>query len=195
LLLALSWGTETELSAQRAFVRDLKNSAYLGLGYVANVPNTFVGVSAVMTTPKLLGGAGLYADFKSSASTRSKDATFDPATTPSQATLQYGDELFSDESTYVSANMALVYAITPEFALYGGAGYTHRSLYQYYYDDSETRGEFGWYWVRDPEQSGGQVNFLGGGLFRLGSRFLFQGGVESQPVGATIGFVLTLPVG
>ena len=194
-LLALISGTGTELAAQRAFVRDLHNTTYLGIGYVGNVPNAFLGFSAMMTTPRMLGGAGIYADVKMTTSTRSKDPFFMAAVTPSQALLQYGDELFQDESTYLTTDLALVLAITPEFALYGGAGYTHQSHYQYFYDDSEVRGDFGWYWVKDPEQTGGKVNFLGGGLFRLGSRLLFQGGVESKPLGANIGFVLTVPVG
>lgn len=195
LVLALISGNGTDLAAQRAFVRDLRNSTYLGFGYVGNVPNAFLGFSTMITTPKMFGGAGIYADVKLTTNSKSKDPSFAAAVTPSQALLQYGDELFEDASTYVTTDLALVFAITPEFAFYGGAGYTHQSHYQYFYDDSEVRGDFGWYWVKDPDLTGGKVNFLAGALFRLGSRVLFQGGLESKPLGVNLGFMLTLPVG
>jgi len=176
-------------------VPDLRNTTYLGIGYVANLPNTFAGASLLAISPKVLGGAGVYADVKLSTSSLSNDPYYMANVTPNQALLQFGDNLFEDQKTYVTVDLALVYSVTPEFALYGGAGYGHRTQYQHYYDDSEVRGDFGWYWVRNAEESGARINLMGGGFFRLGSWVAFQGGVESQPVGATVGMMLTLPVG
>jgi hypothetical protein len=58
-----------EAQRRRVVVPDLKNTAYLGLGYVANVPHAFAGGAVLAMSPGILGGAGLYADVKFSPST------------------------------------------------------------------------------------------------------------------------------
>lgn len=192
--LALSSSRPAGLSGQWA-TPDLKNAAFAGVGYVASLPNTFAGASVLALSSRLLGGAGVYADVKFSTSTRASDPYFLADVTPTQAELAFGDQRFSEEGTYLSANLAVVYAVTREFAVYAGGGYAHDTKYRQYFDDAQNRGELGFYWVRDPEDSGTYVNLLAGGLFRLGRRFLFQAGVDSRPVGATLGIVLLLPVG
>lgn len=168
----------------------LKNSAYLGVGYVTNVPNTYVGFNVLGITPKLFGGAGLYADVKFTTSSPGDDPFFLPGVSVDQAEITWGDQYFGEKSDWLSINLALVYTVTPELALYGGAGYSKETAYREYYDNSETRGNFGFYWIEDTQGSGDRINFLGGGFIRLARVLLFQVGAEAQPLGATIGLTL-----
>ncbi len=193
LFLAL-WGlalSSTSLQAQRQPVPDLRNSSYIGVGYVTNVPNQFLGFNLLGITPKLLGGLGLYADAKFSTDSPANDPTLMEGVTVQQAEITFGDDLFEERSEWRSFNVALVYAVTPELALYGGAGYSKETAYRQYFDDSQTRGEFGFYWIEDPAESGTRVNVLGGGFIRLARVLLFQAGAEAQPLGATVGLTFT----
>ena len=177
----------------QGFVPDLKNSSYLGLGYVASIPDVFVGVTALGLTPGLLGGAGLYADVKFTHDSPGRSAYFYDDISPEQAELVLGDQLFRERSAWVSIDLAVVYAINRSLAAYAGAGYLKEERYREYYDDSETRGDFGFYWVLDEEGSGSRVNVLGGMLFRAGKYVAFQVGAESRP-GVMVGVMLTLPL-
>ena len=105
-----------------------------------------------------------------------------------QAETTFGDQCFQEKSDWLSINFALVYAVSGELALYGGAGYTRETNYREYFDNSQTRGELGFYWISDPDASGNRVNVLGGVFMRMGPHVLLQMGVEAQPKGVTIGF-------
>lgn len=170
-----------------------QDASNVGIGYVASIPNTYVGVALLATTPKLLGGAGVYADIKLSVKSPENDPFFRSDITPAEAEITLGDLLFQEKNTYFSVNLALVYALTPQFALYGGAGYTRERHYVEYYDDSQTRGDFGFYWVADEDASSNSVNLLGGVFFRAARYVSFQTGVESQPGGAVVGVMFTYP--
>jgi hypothetical protein len=171
----------------------LRNSSHVGVGYVANIPNTFVGFSAVGLTPKLLGGAGLYVDVKLATNSPGSDPYYLPNVSIQEAEVTFGDLLFEEESDWFSVNAALVYAIAPEFAVYGGAGYSKEERYRQYFDDSQTRGDLGFYWVADPDGSGNRINLLGGAFFRLARFVMFQFGVEAKPVGVTAGAIFVYP--
>lgn len=174
-------------------VTDLRNSSHLGVGYVASIPEMFLGFTALGLTPGVLGGAGLLADVKFSSSSPSQETYYDPRITVARAENQFGDFLVQEESTWLAVDLALVYAVTPELALYAGAGYSKEQHYREYYDDSLTRGLAGFYWIPDPAASGNRVNALGGALLRAGRHVLFQVGVEARPRGADVGVMLTLP--
>ncbi|MBE0591833.1 MAG: hypothetical protein IH616_05465 [Gemmatimonadales bacterium] len=173
----------------------LRNSSRVGVGYVANIPNTFLGFSVLALTDKLFGGAGLYADFKTTTTDHRSDPDYLAGVTIAYAELAYADQLYTEESEWLSVDVALVYAVTNDLAIYGGAGYTRERHFRQYYDDSvpPERGEFGFYWIDDPEASGNRVNVLGGVLFRLTKYVLFQLGGDMQPPGVSVGVVLTLP--
>jgi hypothetical protein len=182
---------------RRPLVPDLRNSPYLGVGYVANIPEAFTGAAVFVLTPSILGGAGLYADFKITPSTPTKamaqgQRLYDPTITVQQAD-GFGDFLFDQKSTWLSINVALVYAVIPEFAVYGGMGYAKENHYREYYDDAENRGVFGFYWIPDPAASGQRLNVMGGTLSRLTKYVVAELGLESQPFGVTGGVILTLP--
>ncbi len=185
-------GSEVRAQGQRPLIPDMRNSSRVGVGYVVNIPNTFVGFTALGMTPKLFGGAGVYADVKFTTSSTSSDPSYLSDVSVLQAETTFGDLLFQERSDWLSINFALVYAVGRELAVYGGAGYTREKHYREYHDDLQTRGEFGFYWVSDPEASGNRVNVLGGAFFRLGRSVMIQTGVEAQPKGATIG-VMFLP--
>jgi hypothetical protein len=171
----------------QGLVRDMRNSARVGIGYAVNIPNTFVGFTALGMTPKLLGGAGVYADVKFTTSARSSDPYYLSDVSVQQAEITFGDQFFQEKSDWLSVNFALVYAIHPEVALYGGAGYTRETNYREYFDNTQTRGELGFYWISDPEASGNRVNVLGGAFIRMGQYVMLQLGVEAQPKGVTVG--------
>ena len=173
---------------------NLRNTSLLGIGYVANIPNAFLGFSAIGMTPKLFGGAGLYVDFKTSTTNTRNDPFYYADVTISDAELQYGDMLYDEKSEWLSFNAALVYAVTYDFAIYGGAGYSRERHYREYFDDAQDRGDFGFYWIPDPEASGNRVNVLGGIMFRLAKLVMFQLGGETEPAGATVGVVIAFPL-
>jgi len=153
----------------------------------------FVGVTVLGLTPGLLGGAGLYADVKFTHDSPGRSAYFYNDISVEQAEIEFGDMLFRERSAWFSIDVAAVYAITRDFAVYGGGGYLKEEQYNEYWDDSETRGDSGFYWVLDEEASGTRVNVLGGMLFRAGRYVLFQVGAESRP-GAMVGVIFTLPL-
>lgn len=168
------------------------NAGQIGIGWVANVPTSFLGFSLLGLTPSLFGGAGLYADVKLTTGSPSNRENFLPDVTPEDAELTFGDANFSDRSDWITVDLALVYAVTPEFAVYGGGGYSDRTFYREYFDASETRGDFGFYWVADDDMSGPRANALGGVLMRVTRFTVFQAGGQTNPRGITVGVVLTL---
>lgn len=166
---------------------NLKATSYVGIGYVANIPATFLGVSSFFVSPRILGGMGLYADFKRTTRSPGKSPYYLPTVSVMDAEVTYGDRLYLEQSDWTTINTGLLYAVTKEFAFYGGLGYAREKHYRQYYDQSGTRGEFGYYWVADPAQSGTRVNAMGGGLIRLTRFALFQLGAEARPAGANVG--------
>jgi hypothetical protein len=182
------------LEAQRPLVPDFKNSAYLGVGYVASVPHAFTGGALLALTPKVLGGAGLYADVKFSPSSPARAVEYDPTMTVDQAANQFADQLYLEQSAWLSVNLALVYVLTPEFGVYAGGGYSREHHYRQYFDATQSRGLEGFYWIPDPAASGNRVNALGGMLLRASRYLVFQMGVGARPAGADVGVMLMLPM-
>lgn len=179
--------------ARRPLVPDLRNAPHVGVGYLANIPNTALGFSVLGTTPKLFGGAGLHANVKLTTGSPGDSPHFLPAVSVEQAELDFGDQFFQDESDWLTINLALVYAINGSLAVYGGAGYAKEDRYREYFDDLETRGDNGFYWVSDPDGSGTRVNVLGGMFFRLAKAVFFQLGAETAPPGANAGVTFAFP--
>ena len=91
---------------------------------------------------------------------------------------------------WTTIDFGVVYAITQEFAVYGGAGYSKETHYRQYFDNSQTRGDFGFYWVADPAASGTRINVLGGALVRFSRFLVFQLGGESAPQAVNVGVTL-----
>jgi hypothetical protein len=171
---------------------DLRNSSYLGIGYVTSVPDIFVGVTALGLTPGLLGGAGLLADVKFTHDSPGRDAYFRDDISVEQAEITFADQLYRERSAWLSVDLAVVYAITGNFAVYAGGGYLKEEHYREYFDDSITRGNEGFYWVLDESASRSRANALGGALFRLMPYIVFQVGLETRP-GAIVGVTFTIP--
>jgi hypothetical protein len=182
------------LQAQRPIVPNLKHASYLGIGYVASVPEAFAGGALLLLTPKVLGGAGLYADVKFSPSSPARAFEYDPTITVDQADNQFADQLYLEQSAWLTVDLAFVYAVTPELGLYAGGGYSREHHYRQYFDATETRGLAGFYWIGDPAASGDRINALGGVLLRVGRYLAFQMGVGARPPGADVGVMLTLPM-
>lgn len=171
----------------------LRNSSYVGLGYVASLPELFVGFSALRISRGILGGAGLYADVKFSTTSPANEPYYDPAITVDQAENQFGDFLTEEKSTWFAVDLALVYAVTRELALYAGGGYAREHHYREYFDAGQNRGLAGFYWIPDSNASGDRIRAVGGILVRATSNVAFQAGLDAQPMGAAVGVVFMLP--
>ncbi|HUG40649.1 MAG TPA: hypothetical protein VMM12_09195 [Longimicrobiales bacterium] len=164
----------------------------IGVGYVTNAPNMFLGGSAYFVAD-YRGGLGLYVDFKRSTSTPRTESDFIDSLTVSEVD-DLGHERDFDDFAWWSVNGALVRPISPELMLYLGAGYTHEEVYYRYRSDDPDLGSFGRYWIADEEGSGGRLNVLGGAFLRVSRRIALQFGIELQPNGFTVGGSYSLPI-
>lgn len=167
--------------------------ARFGIGYVANLPNQFAGVSAHVLTD-FLGGFGVYVDAKFDLDSPEDEEGYVDSLTARQVDDLIGDPVFHREASWRSVNVALLKAVSPQFTLYLGAGTADRKEYRQYLDDQGMMGRHGHYWVRDEEASGAEVNVLGGAFFQLTRAFAFQMGFDSNPRGVTLGASYLVPI-
>lgn len=192
LMSVLLPGTAVHAQTARLGGATLRTNTYVGVGYVASIPVTPVGISVLALTPRLLRGAGVYADVKFTTSSPGSDPYYLPNVSVNDAELTYGDLLVEQKSDWVTVDVAVAYAVTGEFAVYGGAGYSKETHYRQYFDDGQNRGNFGFYWVADPAGSGTRINVLAGALARIRQFLYFQMGVESEPRAVNLGLTLML---
>lgn len=178
-----------QAQAQR---RDEPPATELRLGYVANIPNQFLGASLTVM-PASLRGWGLYADFKIDIESPADDDGYIDSLTAADVDNDLGDALFGVDGSWTSANLAVVRAISPELAVYAGAGAGFRKEYNQYFDEDAELGISGLYWVEDTDVSGTYVNGIAGVLLRLTGSVTAQFGAESAPPGFTIGLQLAIP--
>ena len=165
----------------------------IGVGYVANAPNMYVGGSAYFLTD-VMGGLGLYADFKKSQSSPADGADFIESMTPDEAELLIDHEFSFDEDVWWSVNAALIRPISPELMLYLGAGFTDEKKYLRYTTTDQDFGLMGRYWIADEEASGTRVNVLAGAFLRITQHLAVQFGGELAPRGLTVGGSFSLPL-
>lgn len=168
----------------------LRSLPLIGIGYVANAPNMLLGGAAIAAWD-VLGGLGLYVDAKFSHDPPSRSGFVDGTL----ADVGEGDRFFRAESGWRSFNVALLRPVTDELVLYLGGGVTREEAFEQFYDDSEERGEFGYYWLEDEEASGNRANVVGGAFFRFADWLLFQVGFDAEPVAMNIGAMYRLPIG
>lgn len=166
----------------------------VGLGYVVNAPNQYVGLSGHFLTGAL-GGLGLYLDGKIDRPSEESRDNFQPQWTAEHVDDTFGDQFVGRNEEYVSFNAALMRPITPELIAYLGAGLSDRRAYVEYYDLGQERGTSGFYWVEDTDAQATGVNVLGGAFFRISRNVFLQFGVEAIPRGATVGASYSLPLG
>lgn len=173
----------------------LTETTYVSLGYVVNAPEQMLGGSAMTVGPKW-GGWGLYADAKFTRDTPEDGDRFDPTLTADDVATQLPqDELFQEASAWRSLNAAVVRAVSPQFAVYAGAGVTDETAYDEYQSDERQGTAEAFYWVEDEAESSSEPNVLGGVFLRASRNLLFHFGGEANPAGATIGASLGLPLG
>jgi hypothetical protein len=164
----------------------------IGVGYVANIPNMFVGASAHII-PGGFGGWGLYADIKFDIESPADEEGFIDSLTVAQVEGELGDQRFDQEGSWSSLNLALVRTVSPELAVYAGGGVGWRKEYRQYFDNEQDLGVGGLYWVEDTEVSGTYLNGMAGVMLRLTSAVTAHLGAETAPPGFTLGLSLTLP--
>lgn len=179
--------------AQVNYPRDLPFQPHIGVGYTANIPNQFVGVSAHVITD-ILGGAGLYVDAKFATESPEDKDGYLPDLTAEDVEAAGGDQQLRAQGAWQSVNAALMYALTSQLAVYGGAGLVNGTEYREYYDPDRELGRAGVYWVRDEEASGSDVNLLGGVFFQVAESLAIQFGGESKPGGFTLGISYLIPL-
>lgn len=189
LLTALPAAAQIGVPASRA--RQLQPR--LGVGYLANIPNQFAGASAHVLTG-FMGGLGLYVDVKFDPQSPEDEEGFIDSLTVAEVEENLNDQLFSDEGVWTSFNVAVMKALGPQFVVYAGAGWADAKQYVEYLDGERELGLQGFYWVRDEEGSGSELNVMGGAMFQLTQNFAFQIGAESAPRGFTMGASYLVPL-
>lgn len=165
-----------------------------GVGFVANAPGQMSGVGGYVLLP-VLGGIGVYADWKWDIDSPAEDRAFEEGLTvtdvladPRYAGTRY---LKRETSWYRSFNIALVRPLNPFLMVYGGGGFSQGERYALY---DVPQGDIGRaLWVRDPDQDEDRMNLMAGLILRLVPMVSTQVGVETQPRGFTAGISLRLP--
>lgn len=157
----------------------------IGIGYVANAPDQLIGGGAYAVLP-FLGGAGVYVDYKADVLSPAREDNYLDDFTADDAR-EEGDLLFADRDSWSAWNLALVWAVTEDVLLYGGGGQANRTVYGEFSSNDPDRGTAGWYWVEDDGASTTEVNVLGGAIVRLMGPIRVHLGLESAPVGMTVG--------
>lgn len=165
----------------------------VGVGFAANAPHEVLGVS-VHAVSGILGGLGIYVDAKMGNDSPRDEFTFDPDLTATEVEDLYDDQLFTSRSDWRSVNVAVVRPLMRELMVYAGAGYSDHTQYREYFDPEQDRGVGGFYWVEDPDNSGGEVNLLGGAMFGISQNVFIQFGVETKPRGVTVGASYSIPL-
>jgi hypothetical protein len=165
----------------------------MGVGYVANVPNQFVGASGHFVS-SFMGGMGLYVDAKFDLDSPEDDEKFIDSLTAADVENTLGDQLLRRDGVWTSVNVAVTRAVTPQLVAYAGVGYSDAQEYVEYLDEQREMGMLGFYTVHDEEASGGQVNFLGGVMFQISRTVALQLGGETAPGGFTVGVSYLVPL-
>lgn len=169
-----------------AAAQEADGSGMLGIGYSTNAPQMLLGGTVWGLIPGL-GGWGLYVDAKQGVSDPTDDEVL-RGETPAEVEQQFPlDDEFNTEEYWRGFNVGIVRELTEELIVYVGGGYAEKTVYRHYFDQSETRGFLGWYWVEDPDATGATANVLGGALLRVGPAVRFQFGGELNPGGFTVG--------
>lgn len=163
-----------------------------GIGYVANVPNQFAGVTGHWISSRF-GGLGVYLDAKFDLDSPEQKDWYVDSLTVADADERLGDRVFSRDGSWTSVNVALMRPLTPQFTLYGGLGYSEGKEYVEYHDPQLRIHETGFYWVRDEATSGTKLNLLGGAMMQLTRTVAVHFGAESQPAGFTVGMSYLIP--
>lgn len=165
----------------------------LGVGYVVNAPSMYLGFSGFAVTP-VWGGIGLYVDAKFDRDSPMDEQSYIDSLTVQIVEDEIGDEFVGEEDEWKGFNAALVRPLSPQLMVYLGAGYAERERYWRYQDPGQGRGTGGFYWVRNLEESGSEINVLGGAFFRITSNIALQFGLESMPRGMTVGGAYSIPL-
>ena len=189
LLLAL---TGAQLSGQAD--PPVITTTQFGIGYVANAPDLLLGGSAYVILPKW-GGIGLYVDAKFDSSAPSDERGYDATVTAADVEGEVEGSAFNRaESTWWSANAAVVRPFTRYFAAYIGGGVVTRTVFKLYTVPLDAPVGFGGVvWAEDPRDEETGFNFMIGGITRMTSHVSAQFGYETQPGGVTAGLSLRIP--
>ena len=165
----------------------------IGVGFTANVSDQLAGGSVHYLTG-LFGGVGVYADVKLDMESPEDDEGFTDTITAAQVEASRNHRLFDEQTSVTTVNVALMKSLSPQFTVYGGAGYSDVKNFRQYWDESGQEGFLGYYWVPEESETGSRVNLLGGAFFQLGESFAIQMGAESQPAGFTLGVSYLIPI-
>lgn len=184
------------LAAHVAFVGSARAQAHLqpviGVGYVANAPEELAGAMIWGLIPGL-GGWGLYVDAKLDTSPESNRSNFLGVTPELVDSLFPEDGRLNARDSWRGFNVAVVRPLTPQFAVYVGAGYAEWTRYYEFFDPDGQRGLHGFYWGESPNESGSTTNFLAGAILSAGKWIRFHFGGETRPGGLTVGASLVWP--
>lgn len=179
--------TAAEAQVRRPAAPDWRIHQAGGVGWMGSAPHALLGAMAWVVTPRA-GGTGLFIDARLTHRSYEDDSLFEPNITSEQAQSEFGDFYVRSVESWKSAHLGLVRPLSPDFALYAGAGWADGTIYDEYIDETQTRGDVGGsYRTISTTDSGGRVSFTGGAIFRFGRALAFHFGLESAPKGFTTG--------
>jgi len=185
----LSTGTQT---ADAQVLEGFSLFTHAGVGYVVDAPSQLNGIGGFVFGP-WLDGWGVYLDAKRTHESRRNESGFIDNITVAEAETEFRDRGMGADHHWTGVNAAVVRVVSGGLAVYGGAGYAKKTAFRRYYDETQTRGAFGTYWIEDPMASGTRLNVLAGAFFRASRRLVLQLGLEGAPRGASVGAYLTQP--
>jgi hypothetical protein len=155
-------------------------------GFTVKPPQQVLGLGATWSPPALRGW-GVLADVRF-ATDRPDSNEIRRDWTRSDA-LGAGHEFVRSQISWNSSSVALVRGITREMAVFAGAGLSRSSAYSQFLFDTEEGEvlEIEIYFIEEPERAEDRVNWVGGALYRMGSRLAVQVGIQSEPFGFVVG--------
>lgn len=185
LLWAASWGAAPAKAQMLSWSR-------FGIGYVTDAPSMMAGVSAYVLFPSL-GGWGLYGDAKFDPGSPAHDRYFEHMTAQDAENSVPGLQFIQKQDSWQGFNVAVVRPVTPGLMLYVGGGYAKRRRYNSYNDPSQQLGQLGIFWAQSTRDTHATGNLMVGGYLRMGRYIAFQTGIETRPLGFTLGGTLKFP--
>jgi hypothetical protein len=168
------------------------NWSTFGIGYVANAPTMMTGGGAYVLFP-FLKGFGLYANATFDMGSPARKSDFVHMTAQEVQDSVSGNWYQVNTDSWQSFNVAVVKPITPGLMVYVGTGYAKKRIYDLFKDPSLTIGQGGNFWAEDTRLRESTVGLIFGGFLRMGRHLAFQMGVDTRPVGFTVGGLLKFP--
>lgn len=185
VLLSVSLFSVSPISGVAQQTVGLSSDKSLWVGYSARPTDQMLG-GGVVWFPPVLPGWGVLLDGRL-ATNRPQRSEIREGTV--QEALAQGDQVNRPVSTWSSASLALLRALTPQFGLYVGAVASRGTVYVPFLRVRQTlEGTLQEsYWVEDDREADDTVGAVFGALYHLTGRVGVQFGGQTAPKGMVVG--------